>query len=144
MNYSRFTPADLKLAEAWSSRAESPCNWELGDKLMGESGPNEALNPDGLKAVAKPSVAHNDGVPRAAHEKIAADLAHHVGVPVPSVVLWTNQKSGKDYAISRWAFPECETWIAADRLGLYGPADRACSLHKRVRLRQPSACGFRR
>jgi hypothetical protein len=97
---------------------ESPCEWEFGEKLSGESGSHEVINPDGLKAVAKPSVAHNDGVSRAAHEKIAADLAHHVDVPIPAVTLWTNCKNGKSYAISRWAFPECQTWAGATRLGL--------------------------
>jgi hypothetical protein len=50
------------------------------------------------------------GTPRAAHEKIAADLARLLGVPVPPVLLWTNQADGSKYSISSWAYKQPNTW----------------------------------
>lgn len=43
---------------------------------------------DGLRALAKPNSIRGDGHCRAAHEKIASDLANAIGFPVPPVVLW--------------------------------------------------------
>ncbi len=120
--YTRFSSADMALAKEWSSLVESPYEWCFGDKLKGEAGSYEVYTPDRmLRAAAKPSIAQHDGIPRAAHEKIAADLAHHLDVPVPASCLWTNKATGKSYSISRWAFIECETWIGATRLGVIGP-----------------------
>jgi hypothetical protein len=116
--YCRFHPKDLAVADAWVSLVESPCSWTLGEKLEGEAGSHAVTNDQGIRAVAKPSVAHNDGVPRAAHEKIASDLAHHIDVPVPAVCLWTDPNTSRHYSVSAWAFDECLSWSGASKLNL--------------------------
>ncbi|MBI5112800.1 MAG: hypothetical protein HZA68_12595 [Rhodovulum sp.] len=118
VSYLQFGNEIRELAEDWVTQVESASTWELGIRLDGEAGAHEAVNEAGIRAVAKPSTYLSDGEIRASHEKIAADLAHHVGVPVPPVCLWTNQKTGRCYSISAWAFPECLTWIGAKQLGI--------------------------
>ncbi len=41
-----------------------------------------------MRGYAKPAGRKPDGCPRAAHEKIASDLAYDLKLPVPPVVLW--------------------------------------------------------
>src|SRR5206468_12857702 len=52
--------------------------------------------------------------PRAAHEKIAADLAYDLGLPLPPVVLWEYVHAGPQeeryMAISAEAFPNAHMW----------------------------------
>lgn len=55
-------------------------------------------------------------MPRAAHEKIAADLGHLLELPIPPVTLWTDPASGKLYSISAFAFPQALTWDQATPL----------------------------
>jgi HipA-like protein len=43
---------------------------------------------------AKPGAKKMDDCPRAAHEKIASDLAFELGLPVPPVVLWERKNGG--------------------------------------------------
>jgi hypothetical protein len=50
------------------------------------------------------------GVPWAAHEKIASDLARIIGVPVPPVILWQAPDNANKFAISAFAFKQALTW----------------------------------
>jgi hypothetical protein len=58
-----------------------------------------------VDAVSKP--AKGDGI--AAREKIVADLAYLLGLPVPPVTLW-NTGGGTYAAVSAWAFEKPSTW----------------------------------
>src|SRR5439155_20439222 len=58
---------------------------------------------------------------RAAHEKLAYDLAYVAALPVGAVVLWSDDmpaqyKRGR--SISSWSFPNAMKWSEADRMGL--------------------------
>lgn len=60
---------------------------------------------------------------RAAHEKIAFDLAHWLDLPVPPVILWGKDMSQyvRGRSISAWAFPRAAKWDDANRFGLLTP-----------------------
>src|SRR5208282_4303726 len=84
---------------------------------------------DDMSGVAKPGPprADQDKHFRAAHEKIAFDLAHLIALPVAPVVLWakdigTTYKVGR--SISCWAFPQGEKWSEADKKGLISMAQK--------------------
>jgi hypothetical protein len=86
-------------------------------------------NLDGMKAVAKPGLprAAEDGDFRAAHEKLAFDLACLVPLPVCPVVLWPKD-IGEIYKVGRsiscWAFPRGVKWSAAEARGLISAVHR--------------------
>lgn len=95
----------------WRLHCACSANWTLGVPVgRGESQPRHATREDGLKGVAKPAIQAGGGTPRAAHEKIAADLACHLGLPVPPVLLWTDPTTRELYAISSWACRQPEVW----------------------------------
>jgi hypothetical protein len=113
--YRRFSEQNMKLADDWSVVACTEHVWILGDKIgLGESGSSRITRDDGVLGVAKPAFEGPQAVPRAAHEKIASDLAHLLGVPVPPVTLWQDPNphgsaSGL-YAISAQAFRQFLNW----------------------------------
>jgi hypothetical protein len=117
-----------KHCEAWFDQVETPDEW-IDRGPIGE-GESQSIRVEcqctGIMGVAKPGPpVANDTVCRAAHEKVAFDLAHCLDLPVPPVVLW-----GKDItteyvrgrSISAWAFPQAKKWDEAQRLGLLTPA----------------------
>lgn len=108
MTYRRFAEADEKIAEAWAGQPHSLHQWILGVSIgRGEAGSYHA-NADGAgRAAAKPGFDAR-GTPRAAHEKIACDLAKALHLPVPAVCLWEHQ--GRQFAVSKWAFVQALTW----------------------------------
>jgi hypothetical protein len=114
-HYRRFALKDHQIADTWAATVDSPTEWTLLEKLPCESGARKAISDNNLVAVAKPD-ASLDGLPRAANEKIASDLAHRIGVPVPAVCLWTDKKSKRQYSVSAWAFPQCVSWAGAAHL----------------------------
>ena len=117
--YRRFLPELEQLASQWNCTAETSDHWtdlELADST--ESKPRKVQNQDGLLGVAKPGIKRPDGVARAAHEKITSDLAYHLGLPVPPVILWDRGTNIDDTAerytgISAWAFPQPLSWDKA-------------------------------
>jgi len=71
---------------------------------------------DGLVGLAKPGVKKSDDIARAAHEKIASDLAYHLGLPVPPVILWDRGEdceSERYVSVSAWAFSPALSWQEA-------------------------------
>src|SRR5262249_52271844 len=81
-----------------------------------ESTPFVAERADGLRGLAKPGSKKSDGIARAAHEKIASDLAYHLELPVPPVTLWDRGEGShaeRYVAISAWAFPTVFSWDEA-------------------------------
>lgn len=114
MTYRSFS-ADLEaIAKEWAAEAITKGDWEdLGPFAKTESQPIKVKHvPGGIIGVGKPCK-RDDNVCHAAHEKIVADLAYHVGLPIPPVILWDRQDDTlpQRYAcISAWAFPDALHW----------------------------------
>lgn len=112
MGYRSFANEDEALAADWHGAVEiaDPADWVLGAAIgRGESGSFHITSRDGRRGACKPAFATN-GVPRAAHEKIAADLAYLLGLPVPPTCLWRNPADGALFTTSLWAFRQALTW----------------------------------
>lgn len=110
--YRRFAVREQSVAETWATEVVSHLKWELGPPIgEGESNPLRIRNPAGLCGIAKP--AFDGDIPRAAHEKIASDLAYLLGIPVPPVVLWSDPHGAGRFAISLHAFRQPLTWLQA-------------------------------
>jgi len=126
----RFSAERLVLCRDWFDSVETKDEWD--DK--GSIGPGESRaikvsrKADGLLGAAKPGEPKADGVCRAAHEKIAFDLAHELDFPVPPVILWDRgdgQGVNRYLAISAWAFQQCASWDAACSKGTVSESDKA-------------------
>ena len=116
--YRCFSAPLERIAQQWHEQIVTTDKWET----LGKWGTTEAApfrvsrSADGLVGLAKPGVKKADGVPRAAHEKIASDLAYHLGLPVPPVVLWNRGEiadAERYVCISAWAFGQSLTWSEA-------------------------------
>lgn len=103
------------LADKWVEMAATSDEWiDKGPYGVSESKPFE-VERDGLRGIAKPGEKKGDNIVRAAHEKIAADLAYHLKLPIPPVVLWDMGEqtlSGREryVVISAWAFSQVLSW----------------------------------
>jgi hypothetical protein len=124
MSLRRFSIAQLGLCAAWFDVVETADEWsDVGPIGEGESQSVRVKNGD-ILGVAKPGPQRaSDLMCRAAHEKIAFDLAHHLDLPVPPVILWGKDMSHyvRGRSISAWAFPRANKWDDAMRLGLLTP-----------------------
>jgi hypothetical protein len=110
VTYRRFAPADEQIANGWFTQPVSADTWTLGANIgRGEAGSFHATSNSGCRAACKPAFS-GPGVPRAAHERIASDLARTLDLPVPAVCLWTNPASGQLFSVSAWAFAQALTW----------------------------------
>jgi hypothetical protein len=128
MTLRRFLPAQLAVCDTWFGMVETPDEW-IDRGPIGE-GESQSIRVEqqgtGLMGVAKPGApVAKDLVCRAAHEKIAFDLAHCLDLPVPPVVLWAKDIAAhyaRGRSISAWAFPQAKKWDEAQRLGFLTPA----------------------
>jgi hypothetical protein len=110
MSHRCFAAEDELHAAGWADAIETDQQWTIGNAIgVGESGSFHVQNTDGRRGVCKPSTA-TDRTPRAAHEKIASDLAYQLELPVPAICLWTNSFTQERFAISAWAFAQAMTW----------------------------------
>jgi hypothetical protein len=108
--FCRFAPERDRLAQAWSDIAFTELHWRKIENVgHGESGCELVEEPGGLRGFAKPAVSKRQRLFRGAHEKIAFDLAHACGIPVPPVLLY-RASSGQLFSISAPAFYEFEPW----------------------------------
>lgn len=121
----RFSAYQKNLRDEWFKTVETDDDWEdLGPIGEGESQSIRVRNKTtGLIGVAKPGPAHGgqDHPCRAAHERLAFDLACLVPLPVSPVVLWRADhpnlyKRGR--SISCWSFPQAMKWSVALTQGL--------------------------
>jgi hypothetical protein len=102
------------LAAEWTKHPVSTEKWEdLGFFGNSESKPFRVSN-GAFVGLAKPGERKSDGIARAAHEKIVSDLAYHLHLPVPPVLLWdraSSENTRERYvSISAWAFAPTFTW----------------------------------
>jgi hypothetical protein len=110
MSFRCFAKADEDVADQWSRETATSETWTVGDPIgTGESGSINVTSGDGRRGACKPAFAA-DGTPRAAHEKIAADLAYQLKLSVPPCCFWTEPASGVRYSISVWAFDQAMKW----------------------------------
>ncbi|MGP8165636.1 MAG: hypothetical protein ACLQAR_08950 [Steroidobacteraceae bacterium] len=121
----QFTASQKRLRDDWFGRIETTDKWsEDGPVGEGESQSWRVSNPvDQMAGIAKPgpNKGNEDKHYRAAHEKLAFDLACLVSLPVPPVVLWSDGLGAKykvGRAISCWAFPQAKKWSEASAQGL--------------------------
>lgn len=109
-----FAQAMEDIADAWAKTPGTTEVWTPGPAIgSGISGSFHITSATGHRGACKPAVGA-DGTLCAAHEKIAADLAHQLKLSVPACCLWTDPATGKHYSISMWAFSQAETWQAAN------------------------------
>ena len=87
-------------------------------KWASENGPIQVVNAAGLRGVQKPGHDHPRNPHTAATEKIVADLAHALKLPVPPVTLFDRgpaiTQPPRYVAISAWAYDDVLTWGQAD------------------------------
>jgi hypothetical protein len=121
MSLRRFSNAQLAQCAAWFDLVETTDEWvDLGPIGEGESQSIRVKNGDTI-GVAKPGPTRaSDLTCRAAHEKIAFDLAHSLDLPIPRVILWGRDMHHyvRGRSISAWAFPRAAKWDDANRLRL--------------------------
>ncbi len=116
MSFRNFSPELEKLATEWAE-AESPITtdeWlDLGVFGGSEAKPIKVQRvSDKRNGIAKPCKL-DPAVAHAAHEKIASDLAYHLGLPVPPVILWDRKDDAlpqRYVCISAWAFSSDLHW----------------------------------
>ena len=119
---SRFDPDLVELRNKWSGSAicEDHQWHRISENETSDSSPFDMRDNDNLRGKAKPG--HLDpSVSRAAHEKIAADLAAMLDLPIPPATLYRlpepvpdcprKKRSGDpNICILAWAFPACDEW----------------------------------
>ncbi len=128
----RFSAERLTLCDDWFGRVLTSDSWTvLGFVGEGESEAIRIENPQGMLAIAKPGALKSDGHCRAAHEKLAFDLAHFLRLPIPPVVLWDRGEAEQNryLSISAFAFPQCLKWDTAAGSGLITSALGASATH---------------
>jgi hypothetical protein len=126
-----YSALQRDLRDEWFALVETPDNWidrgAIGD---GESQSIRVENAaTGMMGAAKPGPgkAAEDAPYRAAHEKLAFDLAYLAHLPVAPVVLWREDapaiyKRGR--SISAWAFLQSIKWDDASNRGIITPTLR--------------------
>jgi hypothetical protein len=127
----RFSALQRALRDEWFGLVETADRWtEKGPIGEGESASIRVQNEfNAMVGVAKPGppkAAETDHC-RAAHEKLAFDLAYAAELPVGAVVLWDEAMTAqyrRGRSISSWAFPEAIKWSEADRSRLITPASK--------------------
>jgi hypothetical protein len=75
-------------------------------------------NATGLLGVQKPGHGRPSNIHTAATEKIVADLAAVIGLPIPPVTLWDRGAASGDpqyVAVSAWAFEQPLTWQQGEK-----------------------------
>ncbi len=119
---SRFDPDLVELRNKWSGSAicEDHQWHRISENETSDSSPFDMRDNDNLRGKAKPG--HLDSsVSRAAHEKIAADLAAMLDLPIPPATLYRlpepvpdcprkKRPGDPNICILAWAFPACDEW----------------------------------
>ncbi len=121
-SYHLFDDDVVRLRVTWSQCAiASQHAWErCSQNAQSDSAPFGVKDKDGFRGKAKPGFIKPD-VSRAAHEKIASDLAALLDLPIPPVTLFripepvppdhrTKQPGDPFVCVSAWAFPSCDEW----------------------------------
>ena len=104
----------------WRSKALDTAPWKATtEERPGGEAQGFFVARDGLRGYLKPSkadAADIAAVPRAAHEKIAADLAFDLGLPIPPAILVDGKACGglvQAAVVSLVLYPEIHKWDQA-------------------------------
>ncbi|HZZ94281.1 MAG TPA: hypothetical protein VFE23_17100 [Usitatibacter sp.] len=111
-----FSAAFEAIAENWRGAVVSADSWVPKSAAGVEGGQASGyfVSSGTLNGFAKPSTLDADNIPRAAHEKISADLGYDLGLPMCPVILhqWTAPPAGNqpNVAISLVPFSSVFKW----------------------------------
>ena len=113
----RSFPSDIEeCSKHWAGKVLTEAEWvDLGPFGTSESKPFKVKS-ENNEGLAKPGVKKTDDVPRAAIEKITSDLAYHLELPVPPVILWDRGDDNlpeRYVCISAWMYDQPMTWNEA-------------------------------
>jgi hypothetical protein len=106
------------LAEKWAGTALTTDAWKDDGFFGGTESKPFKVSCGSVSGIAKPGVKKNDGVWRAAQEKIASDLAFELKLPIPPVILLdigehTDATRERYVSISAITFPQPTSWAQA-------------------------------
>ena len=115
-----FAPTTAALDHAWCSCACSGDSWTpTGQQWGTENGPTKVANAAGVAGVQKPGKVGVSNPYTPATEKIVADLAKILELPIPPITLHDRGASAglpRFVAVSAWAFDAPFTWAQAEAL----------------------------
>jgi hypothetical protein len=117
-SYRSFAKDIEDLAATWATNVTTQDEWQdLGQFGGSESKPFRVQSGQFI-GLAKPGEKKGDAIGRAAHEKIASDLAYLLRLPLPPVILWDRGPTPKErfVSISAWAFSPALSWGEAANL----------------------------
>jgi hypothetical protein len=127
-----FSEDQHRLRRDWFSNLETPDKWKEGEPVNeGESGAIRVENlTNPMRGIAKPgpTKAAETNLCRAAHEKIAFDLAFLLQLPVPPVLLWRRcapSRYRRGRCISAEAFAESFSWEEASSRRMISSVQKA-------------------
>jgi hypothetical protein len=114
-SFRAFSPEVEALATSWAGTVLTAEAWKDEGFFGGSESNPFRVSLGALSGIAKPGKRKTDNICRAAHEKIASDLAFELRLPVPPVILWdrgglTDATRERYCAISAWAFPQPLPW----------------------------------
>jgi hypothetical protein len=113
-DFRRFADATRVIDSGWSTCPSSADTWtQTGVSWGTNTAPIQVENTKGVTGVQKPGHDHPDNVHTAATEKIVADLAYLLKLPVPPVTLWdrgTAAGAPRHVAVSAWAYTGALQW----------------------------------
>jgi hypothetical protein len=116
-DFRRFAASTRAVDENWSTSASSNDVWTPTGIVWGtNNGPVQLVNGHGLLGVQKPGHDHPTNPHTAATEKIVADLAYQLGLPVPPLTLWDRGAPAGEprrVAVSAWAYDNALQWDQA-------------------------------
>jgi hypothetical protein len=112
ISYRGFFSDLERTASEWIKEPVTKDSWKPNGKKFGGESQTLGVTNGTRNDVAKPGKkldGGNTGICYAAHEKIASDLAYHLGLPVPPVVLWERTDASdaehRWCSVSAWVFP---------------------------------------
>lgn len=119
IGFRRFAPATCAIDAAWCSTFSSGDIWTpTGLTWQTNNGPLQVANATGFIGVQKPGHGKPTNAHTAATEKIVADLAAVIGLPIPPVTLWDRGPASGNpqyVAVSAWAFEQALTWQQGEK-----------------------------
>ena len=103
------------IAGLWANSALTEQVWKDEGPFSNTESRPFRVSCGNLSGIAKPGEKKTDNVCRAAHEKIASDLAFELKLPIPPVILWdmgehVDAARERYVAISAFAFPQPVPW----------------------------------
>jgi hypothetical protein len=116
-SFRAFSPEVETLAQAWSENTRTADPWKHEGYFLGESVAVK-MSSGSLLGVVKPGRKKFDKICRAAHEKIAADLAFELRLPIPPVILLDlgelkDINRERYVAVSAFPFAQPSSWAQA-------------------------------